>query len=79
MEHRNEIMSLLYLVNNATNFENLRRLNNGEEWTKLRQQAGLLMSLGNALRLVSFKNNKNDWDMKEAKNPEIAFSLSRVK
>lgn len=79
MEHRNEIMSLLYLVNNATNFEDLRRLNNGEEWTKLRQQAGLLMSLGNALRLVSFKNNKNDWDMKEAKNPEIAFSLSRVK
>ena len=37
------------------------------------------MSLGNALRLVSFKNNKNDRDMKEAKNPEIAFSLSRVK
>lgn len=79
MEYSNEIMSLLYLVNNATNFEELKRLNNGEEWTKLRQQVGLLMSLGNALSLISFKNSKANWDIQEARNPEIAFNLNRVK
>lgn len=79
MEYRNEIISLLYLVNNATNFEELKRLNNGEQWTKLRQYAGLLMSLGNALSLITFKNDKANWDAYESRNPEIAFNLSRAK
>lgn len=77
VSHSDEIEKLLLLVNYATRFDDLRTLNNGEEWTKFRQHAGFLMSLGNALGYIKFKNERQNWNTKEEHNPEIAFSLVR--
>ena len=77
LEHQDEIKRLLYLVNHATNYEDLKFLNNGEEWTKLRQHVGFLMSLGQALGYIKFQNAKLSWEPNEEKNPGVEITLTR--
>ena len=77
VSHSDEIEKLLLLVDYAATFDDLKKLNNGEEWTQFRQHVGFLMSLGNALGYIKFKNERQNWNMQEENNPEIAFSLVR--
>ena len=48
--------------------EELKQFNSGEEWTKLRQHVGFLMSLGQALGYIKFQNAKLSWEPNEEKN-----------
>ena len=77
VSHSDEIEKLLLLVDYAATFDDLKKLNNGEEWTQFRQHVGFLMSLGNALGYIKFKYERQNWNMQEENNPEIAFSLVR--
>ena len=75
IQHKEEIYEMISSINNATNYEGMKYLNNGEKWSEIRQPVSMLMALGNALKLVDFKNNRLTWDKEEAKNPEVSFNL----
>ncbi len=68
-EKTTSIVSLLTQVTHAMNYDDLKKLNNGEQWTQFRYYVEMIMSLGNALNLISIKE-KN-------KNPEVVFTLTR--
>ena len=73
--HAEEIYNLISLVHTATTYEGLKVLDNGEKWSELRQPVSFLMALGNALKLIDFKNDRTTWSEKESKNPEVTFTL----
>lgn len=73
--HAEEIYNLISLVHTATTYEELKVLDNGEKWSELRQPVSFLMALGNALKLIDFKNDRTTWSEEESKNPEITFTL----
>lgn len=73
--HADEIRELISLVQKATTYEELKYLDNGEKWSELRQPVSFLIALGNALRLIDFKHNRQDWNKEEEHNPEIKFTL----
>ena len=73
--HAEEIYNLISLVHTATTYEELKYLYNGKKWSELRQPVGFLMALGNAQKLIDFKNDRTTWSEEESKNPEITFTL----
>lgn len=73
--HASEILGLISKVHHAATYEEMKFLDNGEQWSTLRQPVSFLMALGNALKLVDFKNSRLDWNEEESKNPEIKFTL----
>ena len=73
--HAEEIYNLISLVHTATTYEGMKFLDNGEKWSELRQPVSFLMALGNALKLIDFKNDRTTWSEEESKNPEITFTL----
>lgn len=77
MAHADEIYELISMVYQATTYEEMKYLNTGEKWSELRQPVSFLMSLGNALKLVDFKNDRRTWSRKESKNPELKFTLTK--
>lgn len=77
--HADEIWQLINMVHNATTYEELKFLDNGTQWSKLRQPVSMLMALGNSLKLISFKNDRLKWDKCETQNPEVVFTLKRTK
>lgn len=68
-ENKINIIFLLNQVNSALTYEDLKVLNNGVQWSKLRIYVEMLISLGNALNLIFIKE--------KSRNPEIAFNLTR--
>lgn len=75
--HAEEIYKLISFVHTATTYEEMKFLDNGEKWSELRQPVSFLMALGNALKLVDFKNDRTTWDEEEKKNPELTFTLTK--
>ena len=75
MEHADEISKLIAMVHKATTYEGMKYLDTGEKWSELRQPVSFLMALGNALKLVDFKNDRRTWSEEESKNPEVTFTL----
>lgn len=75
LKYKENIYEMIKAVNKATNYEGMKYLNNGEQWSEIRQPVSMLMALGNALKLVEFKNNRLNWDKEEARNPEVSFNL----
>ena len=73
--HAEEIYNLISLVHTATTYEGMKFLDNGEKWSELRQPVSFLMALGNALKLIDFKNDRTTWNEEESKNPEVTFTL----
>ena len=63
------------MVHHATTYEGMKFLDNGEKWSEIRQPVSFLMALGNALKLVDFKNDRRTWSEEERKNPEVTFTL----
>lgn len=74
-----EIISLISEVNNAKTYDDLKVLNNGDNWTILRQQISFLMALGNAIKVLDFKKPRYEWKDSDLKNPEIEFNLTKTK
>lgn len=77
MAHSNEIYELISMVHHATTYEEMKYLDTGEKWSELRQPVSFLMALGNALRLVDFKNDRRTWSEEETRNPELKFTLTK--
>ena len=75
--HKDEIYELICMVHHATTYEGMKFLDNGEKWSEIRQPVSFLMALGNALKLVDFKNDRRTWSKEECKNPEITFTLKK--
>lgn len=73
--HADEIYKLISMVHLATTYDDLKFLDNGEQWSELRQPLSFLMSLGNALKLIEFKIDRSKWDINESKNPKLTFKL----
>lgn len=77
--HYDEIVQLIEQLTNAKHYLDLMYLNDGRIWTSLHQTLTMIMSLGNALNLISFKKNLLDWNMEDCNNPEIEFNLKRTR
>ena len=75
MAHSKEIYALISMVHLATTYEEMKYLDTGEKWSELRQPVSFLMALGNALKLIYFKNDRTTWSKEESRNPELKFTL----
>ena len=69
--YENQIYRLMYRIRNAKTFEELGNLENNTIWSEDIEHLCYLMALGNALKLVRFKD-------KTKNSTEIEFNLKRL-
>lgn len=72
-------MAQLGLLNSEFYFDDIKTDRNNNCWTDLNFYADLLLSMANALTLIEFKKDINNWDQNEKKNPQLVCSLFKRK
>lgn len=70
--YENQIYRLINLIKDAKTFEELSNLENNSKWSEDIEELCYLMALGNALKLVRFKD-------KEKNSTEIEFNLKLLR
>lgn len=70
-EKKEEIISLLNQLKPLERYEDLMYLKDGQQWTRLRQQIGFLMTLANAAGLLSFEQSNLELSKKDDNNPKL--------